>query len=65
MPCLGMDQSKTLKNMHDLHEICDKYFELGLSEITVTRTSTQGMHDYEFAKFVKIIFQNLLLDSLS
>ena len=49
---MRMDQSKTLKNMHDLHEICDKYFELGLSEITVTRTSTQGMHDYEFAKFV-------------
>ena len=50
---MKMDQSKTLKNMRDLHDICGRYFERGLNQITVTRTSTHGMHDYEFLKFVK------------
>ena len=50
---MKMDQSKTLENMRKLHDICDSYFACGLHHITVTRTSTQGMHDYEFLKFVK------------
>ena len=50
---MKMDQSKTLSNMRELHDICEKYFSCGLDHITVTRTSTHGMHDYEFLEFVK------------
>ena len=49
---MKMDQAKTLTNMNQLHSICDYYFSCGLDKITVTRTSTQGMHDYEFIQFV-------------
>lgn len=50
---MKMDQKKTLANLDKLHSCAHEFMAAGLKKIELTRASTNGMHDYEFVKFVE------------